>query len=274
MTRPCRGPDYDTRPPKIAPPPLSCDTQAHVFGPAARFPYAEGRGYTPPDCPVEAWVRMLDVLGIARGVIVHGSAHGADNRVTLDAIASAPERFRGVAVIRPDATDGEIKLRQALALAPGVAQLHANLIDLLAARGRLVEAGELLGHKVAAGLATAEDRFMLAGLLAGANRLEESIEHYASAVAQAPEVFAVRFNFGGVLRRLGRYDEAIAQLRQAERLAPADPDTQVELGLAHRGRGERERALVCLRRAIELAPERPESRMHLPELIREIEAGE
>ncbi len=109
MTRPCRGPDYDTRPPKIAPPPLSCDTQAHVFGPAARFPYAEGRGYTPPDCPVAAWVGMLDILGIERGVIVHGSAHGSDNRVTLDAIASAPERFRGVAVIRPEVTDEELE---------------------------------------------------------------------------------------------------------------------------------------------------------------------
>ena len=63
MTRPCRGPDYDTRPPTIRPPPKSCDTQAHVFGPASRFPYAAGRGYTPPDCPIDRYLHLLDVLG-------------------------------------------------------------------------------------------------------------------------------------------------------------------------------------------------------------------
>ncbi len=109
MTKPCRGPDYDTRPPGIRPPPKSCDTQAHVFGPASRFPYADGRGYTPPDCPVEYYLRMLDVLGMERGVIVHGSAHGSDNRVTLDGIASAPDRLRGVAVIEPNAPDSELE---------------------------------------------------------------------------------------------------------------------------------------------------------------------
>ena len=46
MTRPCPGPDYDIRTPKLKPPAGACDTQAHVFGPASRFPYADGRGYT------------------------------------------------------------------------------------------------------------------------------------------------------------------------------------------------------------------------------------
>ena len=109
MTKPCRGPDYDTRAPKIAPPPLSCDTQAHVFGPASKFPYAAGRGYTPPDCPVESYMRMLDTLGIERAVIVHGSAHGSDNRVTLDGIAAMGERCRGIAVVEPDIADAELE---------------------------------------------------------------------------------------------------------------------------------------------------------------------
>lgn len=109
MTKPCRGPDYDTRAPKIAPPPLSCDTQAHVFGPSSRFPYAAGRGYTPPDCPVDSYQRMLEILGIERAVIVHGSAHGSDNRVTLDGIAAMPDRCRGVAVVEPDISDAELE---------------------------------------------------------------------------------------------------------------------------------------------------------------------
>jgi len=109
MTRPCPGPDYDIRTPKIKPPSNSCDTQAHVFGPASQFPYAEGRGYTPPDSPIEAYLRLLDTLGLDRGVIVHGSAHGADNRVTLHGIATAPDRLRGVAVVDPAISDNELE---------------------------------------------------------------------------------------------------------------------------------------------------------------------
>jgi len=53
--------------PKIPPPPNACDTHAHVFGPAARFPYADDRSYTPPDAPLEKYLRMLDTIGFARG---------------------------------------------------------------------------------------------------------------------------------------------------------------------------------------------------------------
>lgn len=108
MTRPCPGPDYNLRPPKILPPPGACCTQAHVFGPADRFPYADGRGYTPPDAPIDTYLNLLDTLGLDRGVIVHGSAHGSDNRASLDGIATAPDRLRGIAVVDPDISDSEL----------------------------------------------------------------------------------------------------------------------------------------------------------------------
>jgi 2-pyrone-4,6-dicarboxylate lactonase len=109
LTQPCPGPDFKTRPPKIRPPPGAWCTQAHVFGPAARFPYAEGRGYTPPDAPIDTDLKLLDVLGLDRGVIVHGSAHGSDNRASLDGIATARDRLRGVAVVDPDISDTELE---------------------------------------------------------------------------------------------------------------------------------------------------------------------
>ena len=109
MTRPCPGPDYNLRPPKIRPPAGACCTQAHVFGPADKFPYAEGRGYTPPDAPIETYLALLDMLGLDRGVIVHGSAHGSDNRASLDGIARAPDRLRGIAVVDPDIADSELE---------------------------------------------------------------------------------------------------------------------------------------------------------------------
>ena len=76
------------------------DSHAHVFGPVSRFPLAERRAYTPPDATVEAYLAMLDSLGLAHGVLVQGSAHGLDNAAMLNAIAMAAGRLRGIAVVR------------------------------------------------------------------------------------------------------------------------------------------------------------------------------
>jgi len=84
--------------PRNPPPPGACDTHAHVFGPASKFPYAGDRSYTPPDAPLEKYLAMLDTVGCARGVLVQGSAHGRDNLAMLDALARQPVRLRGVAV--------------------------------------------------------------------------------------------------------------------------------------------------------------------------------
>lgn len=91
-------PPLQPTPPKLPPPPKACDTHAHVFGPAARFPYAGDRSYTPPDAPLAKYLAMLDAVGFDRGVLVQGSAHGRDNSAMLDALARQPERLRGVAV--------------------------------------------------------------------------------------------------------------------------------------------------------------------------------
>jgi predicted TIM-barrel fold metal-dependent hydrolase len=94
---PCPPPRPVTRP-KVPPPPNACDTHAHVFGPADRFPYAGDRSYTPPDAPLAKYLAMLDTIGFARGVLVQGSAHGHDNSAILDALRREPARLRGVAV--------------------------------------------------------------------------------------------------------------------------------------------------------------------------------
>jgi 2-pyrone-4,6-dicarboxylate lactonase len=98
------GPVAQPRRPRVPPPPGAWDTHAHLFGPADKFPYTPGRGYTPPDAPLEHYLALLDHLGCARGVVVQGNAHGFDNRVLLDALARAPQRLRGVAI-----TDTRIK---------------------------------------------------------------------------------------------------------------------------------------------------------------------
>ncbi|MGH6790546.1 MAG: amidohydrolase family protein [Pseudolabrys sp.] len=108
------GPVPQPKKPRALPPPGAWDTHAHIFGPADKFPYAPGRGYTPPDAPVEKFVALLDHLGCARGLIVQGNAHGYDNRVLLDALARYPQRLRGIAItdtrIKPEELRGWNKL--------------------------------------------------------------------------------------------------------------------------------------------------------------------
>jgi predicted TIM-barrel fold metal-dependent hydrolase len=98
MTVPIAGPDPRPKRPDMPTPPLACDCHAHIFGPSDRFPYTEGRGYTPPDAPCESYLAMLDALGIARGVCVQGNAHGYDNRAILDAASSHQDRLRAVGI--------------------------------------------------------------------------------------------------------------------------------------------------------------------------------
>jgi 2-pyrone-4,6-dicarboxylate lactonase len=100
-------PDPDTRKPKFKLPPLACDAHCHVFGPAAKFPYAPEAAYWPPDAPFESLQRLHQTLGVERAVIVHASCHGADMRVTLDAIARSGGRYRGTAIIDESYGDEE-----------------------------------------------------------------------------------------------------------------------------------------------------------------------
>lgn len=98
------------RKPRFKLPRGACDAHCHVFGPAEKFPYAPGRRYTPADAPKETLAALHDFLGVDRAVLVQASAHGADNRAMLDALAWAPQRFRGVAIV--DDTFSETQLRK------------------------------------------------------------------------------------------------------------------------------------------------------------------
>ena len=99
MTKSTAAPDPNTKTPKFKPPPLACDAHCHVFGPASKFPYDSHAAYHPPDAPFEALQALHKKLGLERAVIVHASCHGADMRVTLDAIARSKGRYRGTAIV-------------------------------------------------------------------------------------------------------------------------------------------------------------------------------
>ena len=108
MTKPIVGPDPNPVKPKYAPPTGACDSHCHIFGPAAKFPYAPERRYTPPDAPKEKLRALHDHLGISRAVLVQASCHGGDNRAMLDAIAWSRGAWRGVAMVGDEATEREL----------------------------------------------------------------------------------------------------------------------------------------------------------------------
>jgi len=105
----CLPPDPNPITPAYRMPAGACDAHCHVFGPASQYPYAADRSYTPPDAPVANLRTLHAKLGISRAVIVHASCHGSEMQVTLDAIASSGDSYRGVACVEDTVTDRELR---------------------------------------------------------------------------------------------------------------------------------------------------------------------
>lgn len=121
----CMPPDPNPRKPGFTPPPHSCDTHFHIFGPPDNFPFAPTRQYTPPAAPLEHYLNMSAVIGIERGVVVQPSVHGLDNSVTLDAIERSGGRFRGVGRVDDKASQSDLKnLHEG-----GIRGVRFNLLD-------------------------------------------------------------------------------------------------------------------------------------------------
>jgi 2-pyrone-4,6-dicarboxylate lactonase len=94
--------------PHFLPPAGAVDAHCHVFGPADKFPYAPERKYTPCDAPKEKLFALRDFLGFSRNVIVQASCHGTNNDAMVDALKSAGDKARGVAVVNGKVRDAEL----------------------------------------------------------------------------------------------------------------------------------------------------------------------
>jgi predicted TIM-barrel fold metal-dependent hydrolase len=102
-------------PPRDAPPRGACDCHAHIFGPEARYPYAEARNYTPPEAGVAAYLELLETLGLERKVIVQPSVYGTDNARTLDAMREiGTKTCRGIVVVNEEFALSELQQMHAL----------------------------------------------------------------------------------------------------------------------------------------------------------------
>ena len=108
-------------------PPGAVDAHCHVFGPGDVFPYAPERKYTPCDASKEQLWALRDFLGFERNVIVQATCHGADNRALIDALQASNDRARGVATVKADVSDAELRALDAA----GVRGVRFNFVKRL-----------------------------------------------------------------------------------------------------------------------------------------------
>jgi predicted TIM-barrel fold metal-dependent hydrolase len=98
------------------------DAHAHVFSRDA--PAVAGARYRPAyEASLEAWTALWPAAGVTHGVLVQPSFFGFDNTELLRALASRPDRLRGVAVVDPKISDAGLdRLRES-----GVRAIRLNL---------------------------------------------------------------------------------------------------------------------------------------------------
>jgi predicted TIM-barrel fold metal-dependent hydrolase len=103
--------------------PVRIDAHTHVF--RRDLPMVPGRRYTPDyDATLKDLLSHLDANRFDQAVLVQPSFLGTDNSYMLAAIAAAPDRLCGIAMVAPDVSDQQL---DELALR-GVVGVRFNLV--------------------------------------------------------------------------------------------------------------------------------------------------
>lgn len=136
----CAMPDPSPRRPGFALPPGATDCHAHVYG--AGYAPSGQAWYEPPAVSPPDYLRVLDAIGLTRGVLVHTVYYGRDHSVCTDLMRQAPERLRGVACLDSGMTDTEIAALDAA----GFCGFRVNLVSQVGAQ---LDDARALAHRVA-----------------------------------------------------------------------------------------------------------------------------
>lgn len=104
-----RAPLLPAQPPRTRLPAGSTDCHMHAYGDPARYPVNAASPFKPvTDGTIDNYLKLMEILGIERTVVVQPSAYGTDNRATLDAMVRIGTNARGVVVIDDSASGAEI----------------------------------------------------------------------------------------------------------------------------------------------------------------------
>jgi 2-pyrone-4,6-dicarboxylate lactonase len=102
-----QGPDPNPKKPKLKPPPGACDSHIHLFGPAAKYPFAPDSPYASRDALPETLFALQDKLGLSTAVVVSPGGYGRNYSLLTDVLAKHPDRLRGIALMRDDTPSSE-----------------------------------------------------------------------------------------------------------------------------------------------------------------------
>jgi tetratricopeptide (TPR) repeat protein len=157
--------------------------------------------------------------------------------------------------------------RQAVALAPGLPQAHANLGIAHFELGDCDQAIECYRRALALDARLAEVHSNLGNVLRVQGKLAEAVEAHQRAIALKPDYADGHNNLGTVLRDMRRYPGAEAHYRQALGLKPQNPAILNNLALAILPQRRLDEALALLSRSAGLDPHNVQTFVLLASLL-------
>ena len=97
--------------------PGACDGHIHIFADPKRFPHAARAPYRPDPFTADDYRAVQRRLGLDRVVVVQSSVYGLDHECLIDALEALDTgprgegigHARGVAAVRPEVSDGELR---------------------------------------------------------------------------------------------------------------------------------------------------------------------
>jgi 2-pyrone-4,6-dicarboxylate lactonase len=110
----------DTRQPVPLPPPKSCDCQFHIFGDPAKYPLQNDATSRQPQASFADMRRVLRILGVDRGVVVHSQRYDTDHSLLIETFESLSreerKNFRATCIIKDNVNDREMDRLNALGI--------------------------------------------------------------------------------------------------------------------------------------------------------------
>ncbi|MBT6277156.1 MAG: methyltransferase domain-containing protein [Chromatiales bacterium] len=153
--------------------------------------------------------------------------------------------------------EAEVRLREALRLAPELGDAHNNLGVLLASTNRMAEARVAFKHAFELAPKDLEAARNLAVTALRTGATEQALEALFAAVALAPNEVALRTTLAQTLADAGRFRDAHQHVAEWASRAPRDPAAHAALGSIRVILGDHANALSALRTARALDANQP-----------------